>query len=84
MKREETFLDRFIPMPFSDPDDNNFIQMAGDNNNNNTQANCIDNMPLAMAYVPMQKWNTTYEPDAGFNNGTIFPELNLPWLGRGE
>lgn len=83
MKREETFLERFIPMPFSDPGDNNFVRVTR-NECNNTQTDCIDSLPLAMAYVPMQKWNTTYEPDAGLNNGTIFPELNLPWLGRGE
>lgn len=79
-------MERFIPMPFSNPEDNEFIRMAGRENNsqNNTQINCIDSLPIAMAYVPMQKWNTTYEPDEGFNHGTIFPELNLPWLGRSE
>lgn len=39
-------------------------------------------MVLAMAYVPMQKWNHTYEPQVGFEQGTIFPELNLPFMGR--
>lgn len=39
-------------------------------------------MVLAMAYVPMQKWGQTYEPQMGLKQGTIFPELNLPFLGK--
>ena len=41
------------------------------------------NYPLAMAYVPWQVWSKTYEPAIGFHQGTIFPELNLPFLGGG-
>ena len=37
-------------------------------------------MVLAMAYVPMQVLNTLYDPEEGFCQGTIFPELNKPWL----
>lgn len=37
--------------------------------------------PLAMAYVPWQKWQNIYDPDKGFQCGTIFEELNLPFLG---
>ena len=36
----------------------------------------------AMSYTPMQKWNSTYEPEIGFTRGTIFPELDLPFLGE--
>ena len=50
------------------------------NSNNNLNNNCIDNMPLAMAYVPMQKWKTVYSNDVALNRGTIFPELDLPFL----
>ena len=46
--------------------------------------NCIDNMPLAMSYVPMQKWNKAYSNDVALQRGTIFPELDLPFLSRGE
>ncbi len=38
-------------------------------------------MPLAMGYVPWQQWGRTYEPAEGIGCGTIFPELNLPFLG---
>lgn len=38
-------------------------------------------MPLAMGYVPFQKWGQTYTPAEGLSYGTIFPVLNLPFLG---
>lgn len=37
------------------------------------------NTPLAMAYVPFQQWNEVYTEDEAFKNGTLFPELNLPF-----
>jgi len=36
-----------------------------------------------MAYVPMQHLKTMYEPMDGFVIGTIFPELDKPWLPKG-
>lgn len=33
--------------------------------------------PVAMAYVPWQQWQTTYAPERGLVQGTIFPELDL-------
>lgn len=38
---------------------------------------------FAMAYVPFQSWNKTYEPSVGFERGTIFPCLDKPFLGEG-
>lgn len=40
---------------------------------------------LAMAYVPWQYFTTVYEPDKALEIGTIFPELDKPFLpvGRG-
>ena len=43
----------------------------------------LDSLPLAMAYVPMQMWNTTYDASKGLERGTIFPELDLPFCGKG-
>lgn len=40
-------------------------------------------MAVAMAYVPWQYMNETYEPDKALQCGTIFPELNKPFLGKG-
>lgn len=42
---------------------------------------CAGTCPLAMAYVPWQVWDMTYEMEEGFAVGTIFPELDLPFLG---
>lgn len=41
----------------------------------------VDVCPLAMAYVPWQSWGEVYKPTDGFRRGTIFPELDLPFLG---
>ena len=46
------------------------------------QYNNFDNLSLAMAYVPWQKWQSVYEPEKAINIGTIFPELNKPFTGR--
>ena len=37
-------------------------------------------MPIAMAYVPMQRWNQVYDMSRGLTRGTIFPELDLPFV----
>jgi hypothetical protein len=44
--------------------------------------NGCDNMPLAMAYVPWQTWNKTYELDKALHVGTLFPCLDKPFMGR--
>lgn len=42
-----------------------------------------DDMPIAMAYVPWQRWKCIYEAGKGFHRGTIFEELDLPFCGKG-
>ena len=37
----------------------------------------------AMSYVPMTKWGEPREAEDGFSRGTIFPELDLPFVGEG-
>lgn len=37
---------------------------------------------VGMAYVPWQYFEHVYEPDRALQIGTIFPELNKPFLGR--
>ena len=39
-------------------------------------------LPLAMAYVPRQRWNTVYSLEQALAEGTLFPELNKPFCGR--
>lgn len=40
-----------------------------------------DGCPVAMAYVPWQTWKDIYEPCRAFATGTIFAELDKPFLG---
>lgn len=37
-----------------------------------------DHMMIGYAYVRNQNLDSVYEEDAGLQNGTIFPELNIP------
>ena len=37
---------------------------------------------LAMAYVPYQQWGKVYDSALGFQRGTIFPDLDKPFLGE--
>lgn len=36
---------------------------------------------VAMAYIPDQKFDTVYEPDKAYDRGTLYPELDKPFLG---
>ena len=43
----------------------------------------LDQLPLAMAYVPWQHFTQMYENlEKGYKAGTIFPELDKPFTGR--
>ncbi len=37
----------------------------------------------AMVFIPVQYLECVYEPEYGFRRGTIFPELDKPWLVEG-
>ena len=39
--------------------------------------------PLAMVYSPLQVWRSVYDLETGFSHGTIFRELDLPFVGCG-
>ncbi len=56
-------------------------------NCNNNSINSSENglpkdAPVGMAYVPWQKFTNTYEPQKALMVGTIFPELDLPFLAK--
>ena len=38
--------------------------------------------PVGMAYVPYQQWKNIYEPAVGIDRGTIFEDLDKPFLGE--
>lgn len=39
------------------------------------------NISLAMAYVPMQRFEKIYDDDRALTHGTIFEALDLPFKG---
>ncbi len=43
----------------------------------------IKGHPLAMVYAPMQEWRSLYDLDTALSRGTLFAELDLPFLGGG-
>lgn len=42
----------------------------------------LSELPLAMAYVPMQSFGTTFDLCKALQMGTVFPELCLPFCGK--
>lgn len=50
---------------------------------NRSEYDALKGMPIAMAYVPWQKWCSLYEAEKGFQRGTIFEELDKPFKGIG-
>lgn len=61
---------------------NNPCQNSAPCQNKNCMRDGLDGMPLGMAYVPWQHWKETYEPCKALREGTLFPELCLPFLER--
>lgn len=50
---------------------------------NNTMTRFPSETPIGMAYVPYQEIGEVYEPDTAFRNGTLFPELDYPFMAIG-
>ena len=46
----------------------------------NTGVGGMEMYPIAMGYIPWQQWQLTYALDRGLVRGTIFPELDLPFV----
>lgn len=43
----------------------------------------LNNLPIAMAYVPWQEFKDLYPAEKALCRGTIFEELDKPFLGKG-
>lgn len=41
---------------------------------------CIDSFPVGMTYVPWQRWQNIYNTEEALMIGTIFQDLDYPWL----
>ena len=89
MYRENEFAAR------CDGSDNEFIRrMLGDNCSQGDEpengANApqrrswglAGHYPLAMVYSPIQEWRELYDNDTALSKGTIFKELDLPFMGK--
>lgn len=47
------------------------------------EGSCMcDDYPIGMGYVPWQEFKNLYEAEKGFHAGTIFMELEKPFIGR--
>ena len=42
----------------------------------------VDAFPLAMSYVPMQKFKNIYDTEKALCRGTLFEDLDLPFKGE--
>lgn len=49
---------------------------------NSCREDTLSQFPVGMGYVPWQTWQDIYELDKSFHAGTIFQELDKPFLGR--
>ena len=51
--------------------------------NNCKREDKLQGFPLAMAYVPWQRWGDLYCACKALQSGTVFEELDKPFKGRG-
>ncbi|KIR03911.1 hypothetical protein P261_02726 [Lachnospiraceae bacterium TWA4] len=58
-------------------------QMSSNQNQSTPPPNSND-WVVAMAYVPWQTYTETFDLSRGFQTGTIFPELNKPFMAAGR
>ncbi len=42
----------------------------------------LENYPLASVYAPLQTFHALYDKDTALKAGTIFSELDLPFMGK--
>ena len=50
--------------------------------NCNKENQCLDQLPVGMAYVPWQNFQNLYDPHMGLDRGTLFRELDYPFCGK--
>lgn len=54
-----------------------------ENNGNIIQNGCMGtDGVLAMARVPVQPWESVYDASTALSRGTLFPALDLPYIGK--
>ena len=48
-----------------------------------TAPGALEQYPVGMGYVPWQQWQQLYSPEQGLQKGTLFPDLDLPFMRGG-
>ncbi len=71
----DNYIDRVLSAMQREPDTASATENAFD-------YTYLGRLPLAMAYVPFQRWGSIYDPCRALQRGTIFPDLDLPFCGR--
>lgn len=54
-----------------------------ENTENCCSHDLLNGLPIAMAYVPWQEFKNLYPAEKALSRGTIFEELDKPFLGKG-
>lgn len=49
---------------------------------NRENSRACDDYPIGMGYVPWQEFKDLHDPERGLHAGTIFIELEKPFIGR--
>ena len=58
------------------------MRMSGELERTEKAIGIIDSeYPIAMTYVPWQRWGETYDAEKALCRGTLFPALDLPFTG---
>lgn len=60
---------------------NNRYSQNGQQNARMQCGSTTNDMPIGMCYVPWQKWGNIYDPYKALCRGTVFADLDKPFLG---
>jgi hypothetical protein len=78
----QTMPNNAMPTPMPRQNGNmNMMPPNGNNQEKKCETYPHPSIALAMAYVPFQEFDTTYTAEVGFDRGTVFPQLDQPFLG---
>ena len=74
--------DDFMMRLDTKPDKNDGVPCNGGCGSESRQARWgVVDRPVAMVYAPVQEWRSIYDCEMGLSRGTIFAELDLPFVG---
>ena len=62
------------------PRDTSFLREDACSSHSCTKSWGLEGYPLASVYAPLQAWQELYDAETGLSRGTIFKELDLPFV----